>query len=101
MAGDAFFHAFSRVFGRECGKGVEKREGKLGAYAMKHVIAGVDRPTPSLLSSRNAQMIEPTTDYAGVFFLSANTRYSFVQLSGLERALQSKHGANSGEVPAQ
>ena len=34
-------------------------------------------------------------------FPSANTRYSFLHLTGLGRALQSKAGANSGEVSAQ
>ena len=43
---------------------IEKR--KLGAYAMKRVAAGAHLSTHWLLSLRNAQTIEPTTDWIAV-----------------------------------
>ena len=43
---------------------------------------------------------ESTTAWIAVSFLSANTRYAILQLSGLGRALQSRLGANSGESSA-
>ena len=53
------------------------------------------------LSLRNAQTIEPTTAWAAVSFPGSSTRYSFLHFSGLGRALQPRHGANSGEIAAQ
>ena len=49
------------------------------------------------LSLRNVQTIEPTTAWTAVRSPSASTRYSFLQLCGLGRALW----ANSGEGSAQ
>ena len=38
------------------------------------------------LNLRNAQTIEPTTDWTAVSFASASTRYTFLHLNGLLRA---------------
>ena len=74
-----------------------RKEGNLGAYAIKRVAAGAHLPTPWLFSLRNAQTIEPTTALTAVSFPSASTRYSFSHLSGAGRAVW----ANSGEDSAQ
>ena len=62
---------------------------------MKRVAAGAHRPTPRLFSLRNAQTIEPTTDWTAVSSLSANTKYSFLHLSGVRRALCANSGKGS------
>ena len=65
---------------------------------MKRVTAGAHRPTSWLfLSLRNAQTIEPTTAWTAAFQPTASTRYSFLQLCVLGRALW----AYSGEGSAQ
>ena len=75
----------------------EKEKRKLGAYAMKCVAAGAHLATPCFLSLRNAQTIEPTNAWTAVSSLSASTRYSFLNMSEVGRALL----ANSGEGSAQ
>ena len=62
---------------------------------MKRVAAGAHHL--GFLSLRNAQTIEPTTAWTEVSSISANTRYSFLHMSGVGRALW----ANSGEGSAQ
>ena len=62
---------------------------------MKRVAADAHLPTPWLIEP--TQTIEPTTAWTAVTSLSARTRYSFLQLSEVGRALW----ANSGEGSAQ
>ena len=82
-----------------------ERKVKLGVYAMKRVAAGAHllisfrclRFRFRFSSMRNAQTIEPTTVCTVVSSTNASTRYKFVHLSGVRRAIW----ANSGEDSAQ
>ena len=72
--------------------------GKLGASAMKRVAAGDYLPTPWLFEP--AKCSDDIADYCPGYssvHSSADTRYSFLQLSGLGRALW----ANGDEGSAQ
>ena len=53
-----------------------------------------------VLSLRNAKTIEPTSAWAAVSSTSASTRYSFLHLSGLARALWA-NGASAEEHSQQ
>ena len=68
----------------------------MGTNAMKRVVAGAHLPAPWLFE-RNAQTIDPTTAWTAVSSLSVNTRYTFLHLSGVGRAIW----ANNGEGSAQ
>ena len=70
---------------------------KLGANTIKCSATGSHLPTFGFLSLQKAQMIEPTTTWTAVSSPSGSTRYLFLHLSGVGRAL----GANSGEGSAQ
>ena len=61
-------------------EGEESRGGKGG---MEREAAGAHLPTPWLLRRRNALTIEPITAWAALTYSSANTRYSFLDVSGL------------------
>ena len=62
---------------------------------MQRFAAGAYLPSSSVFSSpRTAQTIEPSTAWAALASPSANTKYSFLRLSGLWRALQPTLGLN-------
>ena len=63
---------------------------------MKRGAAGAHLQAPCFLSLRSARAIEPTIAWTIVSFRNANT---FLQLSGLGRALQPRLGANSDLGP--
>ena len=71
-----------------------RKKGKLGANAIKRVAAGAHLPTPWLFEPGKCP--DDRDDYCRDS-PSASTRYSFLHLSGLGRALW----ANSGEGSAQ
>ena len=62
---------------------------------MKRIAAGDNRPASRFLSLRNANIIDPTTAWAAIFFPSMN---SVCPLSGLGRALQSRMGSKRNEI---
>ena len=64
-----------------------RKNGKLGAYAMKRVAAGAHLRTPWLFEP--AERPDDRTDYCldCSFLPSASTRCSFLHLSGVKRAL--------------
>ena len=74
----------------------ERKREKIVAYAMERVAAGAHFSTPWLFEPAKRPV---KTDYClgSVSSRSANTRDSFLQLSGLRCALQSRLGVNSGE----
>ena len=71
---------------------IEKKE-KMGAYARKRVAVGAD-----LWAHRIFEPDKCPDDksYYSDFLPIANTRYSFLQLSGSSRALQPRLDANRG-----
>ena len=70
---------------------MEKKEGKLGANAIERVAAGAHLPAPWLFEP--AKRPDDRADWTAVSSPSGSTGYSFLQLSGVGRALW----ANSGE----
>ena len=71
-----------------------ERNGNLGANA--HF-----RSSPDCLAFEPVKRPDNTADYClGCSFPNANTRYSFLQLSGLRHAFKPRLGANSSEVSA-
>ena len=68
------------------------RKGNLETNAMKRVAA--ERLSPDSLAVETAKRLDDRNDYClGCSFLpSANTRYSFLHLIGLGRALQARIG---------
>ena len=75
----------------------KEKDEKFGAYAMERVAAGAHLPTPWLFEP--AKRPDDRADYCVncSFLPSASTKYSFLHLSGVGRALW----ANSGEGSAQ
>ena len=70
----------------------------LGANIMRRIAVGAHLSVHWLLSLWNVQTIESIPAWSAVSSLSANTRKSFLQTSGLERTLQRRLRANSGEI---
>ena len=64
---------------------------------MKRVAAGAHIPAWLFEPAKRPNDIEPTTAWTAVSSPSASTRYAFLHLSGVGRALW----ANSGEGSAQ
>ena len=76
----------------------EREERKVGGVRYEKLLLwGAHLPIFWLLSLQNVQTIEPNTAWTAVSSRSASTMYSFLDSSGLGRALW----ANSGEDSAQ
>ena len=71
---------------------IKKEKRKLASYAIKRVATNAHL---GFLSLRNAQTIEPTTARTADSFPSASTRYSFLHLSGVGRALWANRGESA------